>query len=445
MKSEEKIFVREVLKLIRGDLQTVFPYLGEALAFPEWKETAGNPGTDGLSLYWNPAEVLAQFRKDTESLRRVYLHLIYHNLYQHPLRRAEEEQSVWDAACDLMTEYRIDRLYLEEAGKTIPGDRSRVYRTLRENGGLFSGKKLLSWLSSRTAEELEQLRLLFGRDSHEYWLPGMDDDAGEGAGSLRRERMPDQADAGQRIKALHRWRTIFEQLPVREAEHRRQAGGSAGSGDVSIVLEKERGHDFRRFLKRFAVQREEMCLDMDSFDYIPYDYSRRMYDRLVFLEPLEYREMRKLQEFVIAIDTSGSCSGEIVRSFLEETWEILSERENFFREMEIHIIQCDCLIQEHVRITCEEEWKEYLEHIRIKGHGDTDFTPVFRLVDRLVSEGDLRNLKGLLYFTDGDGVYPSEAPSYDTAFVFLNEELRKGKAPDWAVSLTLDRELERRE
>ena len=110
MKSEEKIFVREVLKLIRGDLQTVFPYLGEALAFPEWKETAGNPGTDGLSLYWNPAEVLAQFRKDTESLRRVYLHLIYHNLYQHPLRRAEEEQSVWDAACDLMTEYRIDRL-----------------------------------------------------------------------------------------------------------------------------------------------------------------------------------------------------------------------------------------------------------------------------------------------------------------------------------------------
>ena len=26
-----------------------------------------------------------------------------------------------------------------------------------------------------------------------------------------------------------------------------------------------------------------------------------------------------------------------------------------------------------------------------------------------------------------------------------NEELRKGKAPDWAVSLTLDRELERRE
>ena len=183
----------------------------------------------------------------------------------------------------------------------------------------------------------------------------MDDDAGEGgriieagayAGSGgRRDRESRRCIAGE---------PIFEQLPVREAEHRRQAGGSAGSGDVSIVLEKERGHDFRRFLKRFAVQREEMCLDMDSFDYIPYDYSRRMYDRLVFLEPLEYREMRKLQEFVIAIDTSGSCSGEIVRSFLEETWEILSERENFFREMEIHIIQCDCLIQEHVRITCEE-------------------------------------------------------------------------------------------
>lgn len=445
MKSEEKILAREVLRWIRGDLQVEFPYLDEALAFPEWKETAGSPGTDGLSLYWNPEAVLTWFRKDTESLRRAYLHLIYHNLYQHPFRKAGAGRPVWDAACDLMTEYRIDRLYLGENAGIIPEDRSRVYRTLRENGGLFSGKKLLSWLFSRTAEELEQLRVVFGRDSHEYWLSGMDDDENEKDGFVKREHMPDRTDAGQKIKALHRWRTIFEQLPSREAEHRRQAGGSAGSGDVSIVLEKERGHDFRRFLKRFAVQREEMCLDMDSFDYISYDYSRRMYDRLVFLEPLEYREMRKLQEFVIAIDTSGSCSGEIVRSFLEETWEILNERENFFREMEIHIIQCDCLIQEHVRITCEEEWKEYLEHIRIKGHGDTDFTPVFRLVDRLVSEGDLRNLKGLLYFTDGDGVYPSEAPAYDTAFVFLNEELRKGKAPDWAISLTLDRELERRE
>ena len=79
-----------------------------------------------------------------------------------------------------------------------------------------------------------------------------------------------------------------------------------------------------------------------------------------------------------------------------------------------------------------------MEQMTVKGHGDTDFTPVFRLVDRLIQEKELKNLKGLLYFTDGDGIYPDQKPDYDTAFVFLNEELRKGRAPDWALTLTLE-------
>lgn len=166
-----------------------------------------------------------------------------------------------------------------------------------------------------------------------------------------------------------------------------------------------------------------------------------MYENLLLLEPLEYKEVRRLREFVIAIDTSGSCSGKVVRQFLTETWEIFRERENFFEHMNIHILQCDCVIQEHVRITCQEEWQEYVDHVEVKGHGDTDFTPVFRLVDKMIREKELTNLKGLLYFTDGDGIYPDWIPSYETAFVFLNQELKKGKAPDWAEDLTLGLEI----
>ena len=237
---------------------------------------------------------------------------------------------------------------------------------------------------------------------------------------------------------MHRWRTVFESLELRKSEHRRQKGGSAGDTEEMIVLQKERGYDYRKFLQQFAVTGEERCLDMDSFDYIPYDYSRRMYERLVLLEPLEYKEVRRLSDLVIAIDTSGSCSGEIVRRFLEETWSILNTEGQFFRKMNIHVIQCDCVIQEHEQITCEEEWKEYLDKITVKGGGDTDFTPVFRLVEKLQKNGRLKNLKGLLYFTDGDGIYPTERPEYETAFVFLNEALKKGKPPAWAHSLTLD-------
>ncbi len=39
---------------------------------------------------------------------------------------------------------------------------------------------------------------------------------------------------------------------------------------------------------------------------------------------------KKVSEFVIVIDTSMSCSGELVQRFLEETYGILSDSGNFF-------------------------------------------------------------------------------------------------------------------
>lgn len=436
MGSEErrKALAEEALKLVRFRLQKKLPVLGAAFSVTgsEWTEKAS--GTDAEMLYWNADETLELFRVGMEKLERRYLHMILHGMYLHRFRKHDCPERIWWLACDLMTEYRIDRMHVPGFDWPIPADRSRWYRKIRENGAAFAERALAGWLLGQEANVLPELEQLFLRDSHEWWR---DEAVLEEAG--KRERAEKTRRASE---AVHRWRTVFEQIEMRQEEHRRQAGGSAGSRTEQIVLQKEQGYDYRQFLKQFAVRQEELSLDMDSFDYIPYDYSRRMYERLVFLEPLEYRERKKLQEFVIAIDTSGSCSGEIVRRFLTETWEIFQEKENFFRDMRIHLIQCDCLIQEHVCVTCEEEWKDYLEHMSVKGHGDTDFTPVFRLVDRMIKEGEVKHLKGLLYFTDGDGIYPEQKPDYDTAFVFLNEELRRGGAPYWALTLTLDIEVE---
>lgn len=436
-----RALAQEALKFTRLRLQEKLPFLTEAMAVPvlEWTEDAS--GTDGERLYWNEGEVCLWYGKDPMLLQRQYLHLLLHGLYLHGFRQISCSERIWDLACDLMTEYRIDRMDVPGFQRPVPPERSRSYRKIREAGVVFQERRIVQWLKGQEEQVLSELEKIFRRDSHEFWKNGRSDP--EEDRRFDKEMFPlEELEA--RINAVHRWRTVYEQLEQRMEEHRRQAGGSAGSQSQTIVLEKERGYDYRKFLKRFAVTKEELCLDTDSFDYIPYDYSRRMYERLVFLEPLEYKEMQKLEELVIAIDTSGSCSGEIVRQFLQETWEILSEKENFFHKFHIYMIQCDCLIQECVHISCEEQWKDYLEHMEVKGHGDTDFTPVFRLVDRMVEEGELKGLRGLLYFTDGDGIYPSERPEYDTAFVFLNEELQKGKAPDWALTLTLDKELETR-
>lgn len=91
--------------------------------------------------------------------------------------------------------------------------------------------------------------------------------------------------------------------------------------------------DYRKFLKQFAAT-EEVELDTESFDYIFYHFGMEHYGNLPLIEPLEYKEVNRLEELVIAIDTSGSCSKETVQRFLGETYSILSEKENFFLQNE---------------------------------------------------------------------------------------------------------------
>ena len=163
------------------------------------------------------------------------------------------------------------------------------------------------------------------------------------------------------------------------------------------------------------------------------------------IEPLETREVRKVEEFAVVVDTSMSCSGELVRRFLEETYNVLAENESFFQKVDIHIIQCDERVHEDVKVTSQEELKEYMGHFRLYGEGGTDFRPAFEYVDSLIEKGEYVNLKGLIYFTDGYGIYPNKMPSYRTAFVFLEEDYRDADVPPWAVRLVISGDSLKRE
>ena len=85
----------------------------------------------------------------------------------------------------------------------------------------------------------------------------------------------------------------------------------------------------------------------------------------------------------------------------------------------------------------EEEWKEYMQKITIQGRGGTDFRPVFELIRKEQEKRELRNLKALIYFTDGDGIYPRQKPDYETAFVFVKKTENMRLVPDWAYKLVI--------
>ena len=144
-----------------------------------------------------------------------------------------------------------------------------------------------------------------------------------------------------------------------------------------------------------------------------------MYGNMPLIEPQEWKEVKKVEDFAIVIDTSMSCSGDLVKKFLEETYGVLTEAESFFHKVNIHIIQCDEMVQNDQKITDEKELKEYMEHLE---------------------QGEFYHLKGLIYFTDGKGTYPKKKPPYQTAFIFMQEEYEDVDVPPWAVKLIVDAE-----
>lgn len=76
-----------------------------------------------------------------------------------------------------------------------------------------------------------------------------------------------------------------------------------------------------------------MKLNPDEFDYNYYTYGLTLYENMPLIEPLEYKEVKRIREFVIAIDTSGSTSGSLVQTFVQKTYNILKSTESFFQRL----------------------------------------------------------------------------------------------------------------
>ena len=250
----------------------------------------------------------------------------------------------------------------------------------------------------------------------------------------------DGSASNMRSMLASAWQSIAERMQVDLETFGKQRGLLPGAMTQNLQAVNREKYDYTAFLKKFAVMGEAMKINDDEFDYIFYTYGLQLYEKMPLIEPLEYKEIKAIKEFVIAIDTSGSTSGELVQKFVQKSYNILKSTESFFTKINLHIIQCDADIQEDKKITCQEDFDEYLKTMQIHGLGGTDFRPVFEYVEQLRKDKAFTNLKGLIYFTDGIGLFPDRKPDYDTAFVFIDDEYNNPYVPPWAIKLVLQAE-----
>ena len=463
--------------------------------------------TEGTALIYDPAVICKLYATAKEHGPRAYLHMVLHCVFRHFLVAPTINIPLWDLACDMAIEGVINGLGLHSLDTARSKKQQQLLDKIApEVNHLLTAEKIYHYLQDARlpAEKIAELGTLFIYDNHNIWYTEHDDlnDAGKSGAdqqkkpSAGKNNNPNQnnsdngtdqsnsdngtdqsnSDNGtdqsnsdnsgpssgdspagngenqQNISYRSRneleqdWRDIAEHMQLDMETFSKQQGDQAGGMMQNLREVNREKYDYTAFLKKFAVMGEAMKINDDEFDYIFYSYGMKLFPekRLPLIEPLEYKDVKRIREFVIAIDTSGSVEGEQVQAFLQKTYNILKSTDSFFDRVNLHIIQCDAEIQEHVKITKQDEFDRYLKTMRIKGLGGTDFRPVFSKVNELIRNHEFNNLKGLIYFTDGYGTFPERMPQYKTAFVFVQDGYEIPEVPVWAIKLVLQRdELER--
>lgn len=379
----------EILELVKLKLYQRLHGLAPVLGAVEFrikepkqqgKDAADGSGagfwTDGHSFYLAPSRLRADFQKDSDFLCQELLHMLSHNLLGHPF----------------------------EAWRVEPEERKNWEVSCDEKAWELAEEL---WGASVT----DKLTV----DDHGSW-----------------GRKPDE-----REKAF--WQGQGEKLLRSGNPRRRRKAGTAkrNHSQYLVPASGQRG-DYRSILIGLSSYREDSRLNPDEFQYSWYSYGLQLYGNMPFIEPLEYSEERKIADLVIVIDTSGSCEKDLVRVFLEETRGILEQERLFFRSFCLHLIQCDNRIQRDDCVHNKEEFEKYLGNLEIRGGGGTDFRPAFERIGELRQQGELRDLRGILYFTDGCGWYPKKEPDYQVWFVMLNHHFDAIDMPDWVHRLVLE-------
>lgn len=379
-------------------------------------------GTDGFLIYYEPEYLLGLFGESRIMVNRCYLHMVFHCLFCHLDNRKEREEDCWNLSCDIAVESIIDGLYQKCVHVSPSPYRRELYLRLNRELKVLTAEGIYRYLSSLAMTESQRYRMTeeFFVDDHQYW---------------KKDDSPPKSSNRQ-----NKWNDNREKMQTDMETFGKEDSDDSKSLLEQVKVENRDRYDYKKFLKKFSVLKEEIQVDPDSFDYIFYTYGLSLYGNMPLVEPLETKEVKRIEDFVIVIDTSMSCSGELVKRFLEETYGMLSESESYFRKINIHIIQCDDQIQSDRVITCGEEMREYMDNFTIKGQGGTDFRPAFEYVNTLIAQSRFKKLRGLIYFTDGRGIYPVKRPPYDTAFVFLEDQYTDISVPPWAMKLILEGE-----
>lgn len=418
----ERALALRAMERVRAELYLALRYLSAALGALDLRAADAGHGlaTDGAALYFAPAWVLELYRRNRRYLPRAMLHSVLHCVFRHPWLRGQRDAALWGLACDIAAERVIDGLDSDALRRPVGRLRQTAYAELDAQCRLFAAGPVYRALCGCDPGRLAALRAEFWCDSHHLW--------------------PADPAAPAAQVLVRRWEQLGREARL-EAQRSGVQAGADGAGALQTQVEAGRSRrSYREFLRRFSAWREEVRLDPDAFDLGYYTYGLREYGNMPLIEPLETRESKKIRDFAIVLDTSESTAGALVKNFLRETFGLLHAEDSFFRQCRVWVLQCDDRVRSETLLTDLAALDRFCGQLALVGGGGTDFRPALARIEELQAQGAFRDLRGVLYFTDGRGTYPARCPPFETAFLFLEDGAPRPEPPPWAMRLTLQPE-----
>lgn len=317
--------------------------------------------TDGKHLYFDPKFVEAT---GVLELQGVIAHELCHCFLNHIPRRKNRLPKKWNYAID----YAANELVLKE----FPLPKGILYDV---KYAAMHAEQIYNVIDD--PNEDDGPGTLDSHGKFDQWGEGEDDDPnGDGAAGSGTEQQWQEAVAQAATQARMRGN-----LPAHIAEL------------VKGILHPKL--DWRTYLQDYIISQA-----MNDFQTFPPN-KRHLY-RGFYLPSVTGQEIK----IGVAVDTSGSCYGELPL-FLGEVHGIVEA----YAEYTIHLMTNDAKVHQKWELHAMDEIPSIL-----MGGGGTDFRPVFEEMDKI------DDITSVVFFTDLDGTFPKHAPTrYGVIWVATSE------------------------
>ncbi|MBQ9610719.1 MAG: hypothetical protein IJV15_14915 [Lachnospiraceae bacterium] len=422
--NEIEEYAYKLLELARDTIIVRYRFFDVALSRIKLVSKPGLKGfcCDGSTLYYDALYLIRRYADEDNIAVRLYMHILFHCIFSHQYNVKKLDRDYWNLAADIAVENIIFELDFVAALLPQDAEEKKILDILRRDIPKLTADRIYKYfmVQGLSDDAKKNYAEIFKIDNHDNWI---NDD--------KEEKI---------IITKEEWEKIARRIKTdikTFSKHKNTSEALEDNIDDTLKIR----YNYREILEHFMIMGEEIKLSDEEFDYIYYTYGLNKYGNMPLIEPLEYKEEKKIKEFVIVLDTSASCQGEMIKKFIRRTYDILKNTENYFNEVNIHIIQCDASVQSDTVIRNEDDFERFIKSGKIMGHGNTDFRPAFSYVDELIKDKYFDNLKGLIYFTDGYGLFPEKAPDYDVIFAFLYEDKYRPKIPGWAMQVVMEDEL----